>query len=68
MRDLNARLNESTYIKQLDRRGFALNELISLFNLNNITTLPMFTGAAASYVSYDERHKSLIDRVIISEE
>ena len=66
--DFNAHINGHTFVKQKDRKGTALCELINLFNLIDITTSKLCSGADSSYVSYDKISTSLIDHVIISDE
>ena len=68
MGDFNAHLNGPSFIKHIVSRGAALCDLINLFNLSAVTTLPICTGADVSYVSYDGHCKSFIDHVIVSSE
>ena len=66
MGNFNAHLNGSRYIRQIDRRGQDLYDLMSQVGMFNVTTSSLCEGTSTSYVSYDKRHESLIDHVLIT--
>ena len=65
MGDFNAHLQSKTYIKPNDVRGSYLNDMLDYHKLIAVNTLPICTGATASFVSYGNVHKSLIDHILI---
>ena len=62
--DFNAHLQGERYIKPTDDRGAYLLELMNYHNLASLNTLPLCSGAAASFVSYDGKYESLIDHIL----
>ena len=65
MGDFNAHLQSKTFIKPNDVRGNYLNDMLDYHNLLAVSTLPLCTGATASFVSYGDAHRSLIDHILI---
>ena len=65
MGDFNAHLQSKTFIKPNDVRGNYLNDMLDYHNLLAVNTLPLCTGATASFVSYGDAHRSLIDHILI---
>ena len=66
--DFNAHLQGGRYIKPTDDRGSYLLDLMNYHNLVSLNTLPLCSGAAASFVSYDGNHESLIDHILFPAE
>ena len=65
MGDFNAHLQGQTYIKPTDARGIYFQNMVSYHNLVAVNTLPLCTGATASFVSYGDIYESLIDHILI---
>ena len=65
MGDFNAHLQGQTFIKATDERGRYLLDMLSYHNLVAVDTLPICTGATASFVSYGDAHVSLIDHILV---
>ena len=51
MSDFNSNLQSKTFIKLNDVRGNYLNDMLDYHNLLAVKTLPICTGATASFVS-----------------
>ena len=64
MGDFNAHLQGERYIKPTDDRGAYLLDLMNYHNLVSLNTLPLCSGVAASFVSYDGKYESLIDHIL----
>ena len=64
--DFNAHLNGSRYIRQIDKRGQDLYDLMSQVGMFNVTTSSLCEGTSTSYVSYNKRLESLIDHAFIT--
>ena len=62
--DFDAHLQGERYIKPTDDRGAYLLDLMIYHNLANLNTLPLCSGAAASFVHYDGKYESLIDHIL----
>ena len=62
--DFNAHLQGGGYIKSTDDRGSYLLDLMNYHNLVSLNTLPLRSGAAASFVTYDGNHESLVDHIL----
>ena len=60
--DFNAHLQGGRYIKPTDDRGAYLLDLMNYHNLASLNTLPLCSGAAASFVS--GKYESLIDHIL----
>ena len=65
MGDLNAHQNGSTFFKRYDRRSVILRDFLAYNNLVSVNTVPVCTGANATFVSYSGEFKSMIDHMII---
>ena len=65
MGDMNAHLQGQRFIKATDYRGEYLLGMMRYFDLVSINTLPIASGAQASFVSYGDLYESLIDHILI---
>ena len=65
MGDFNAHFKGQVYIKPTDARGIHFQDKVRYHNLVAVNTLPFFTGANASFVSYGDIYESLIDHILI---
>ena len=52
MGDLNAHLQSQRFVKATDSRGKYLLDMMHYFNPISVNTMPLTTGASASFVSY----------------
>ncbi len=68
MGDFNAHLNGRVFIKPLDARGLQLLNFLTENNLVSVNTMDMCIGAESTFVSYDGRHESFIDHIVIGQE
>ncbi|MES9879927.1 MAG: reverse transcriptase domain-containing protein, partial [Sedimenticola sp.] len=68
MGDFNAHLNGRVFIKPLDDRGHCLLDFLSDNNMISVNATNLCTGAESTFVTYDGRHESFIDHIIISQE
>ena len=65
MSDFNAHLHGNAFIKPTDDCGGNLIDMMVSFNLVSKKSLPMCSGASASFVSYDDAYTSLIDHILL---
>ena len=56
---------ERFFIKPTDDRGRYLSDMMDSFNLISLNGLPSYSGAFASFVSYDDAYASLIHHVLL---
>ena len=68
MGDFNAHLQGERFIKNTDVRGKYLLDMMKYHNLVSVNTLPICTGATASFVSYGDLYESLIDHILLPRE
>ena len=66
MGDINAHLNSQHYSKPANNRTKYIETLLSTHNFVSINTLDLCEGAKSSFVTYDGRHESLIDHILVS--
>ncbi|MEW8561249.1 MAG: hypothetical protein AB2541_04060 [Candidatus Thiodiazotropha sp.] len=66
MGDINTHLTRcSQQEPRLNSRGAHFNDLLRENNLISINTLDFCVGAGSTFVTYDGRHESLIDHIIL---
>ena len=65
MGDINTHLSRSGHQERQSNRCRYLNKLLIDNNLVSINTLDFCRGADSTFVTYDGRHESLIDHIII---
>ncbi len=64
--DFNAHLHGRHFVKDLDARGLELTNFLNINNLVSINTLDSCVGADSTFVTYDGRHESLIDHIVMA--
>ena len=62
--NFNAHLQGDWDIKPTDDRGAYLLDLMNYHNLASLNTMPLCSGAAASFFSNDGKYESLIDHIL----
>ena len=65
MGDINTHLSRSGHQDRPHNRSLYFNTLLRENNLVSINTLELCRGADLTFVTYDGRHESLIDHIII---
>ena len=65
MGDFNSHLQGNYFLKTSDRRSVDFSKLINDNRMVSINTLPLCSGADATFVSYDGKYRSMIDHIII---
>ena len=68
MGDFNSHLPEANSRGRIDNRGLCFNSLLQENNIFSINTSQLCAGPRSTFVTYDGRHESLIDYILIPEE
>ena len=68
MGDFNSHLPEANSGGRIDNRGLCFNSLLQENNIFSINTSQLCAGPRSTFVTYDGRHESLIDYILIPEE
>ena len=66
--DFNSHLPEANSGGRIDNRSLCFNSLLRENNIFSINTSQLCTGPWSTFVTYDGRHESLIDYILIPEE
>ena len=63
--DINTHLSRSSHQERPSNRNLYFNNLLLDNNLISVNTLDWCRGADSTFVTYDGRHESLIDHIIV---
>ena len=65
MGDINSYLPTTSFRDKPDNRSIYFSTFLQQNNLISVNTLDICTGAKSTFVTYDGRHESLIDHILI---